>query len=210
MNTRLQVEHPVTELITGIDIVKKQIKIVAGHLLDIKQDDIRIHGHAIECRIYAEDVDNNFSPSTGKITHHRLLSGPGIRVDRGIDLMSEVPVYYDPMLSKISAWGTNREEALERIKIALGVYQISGVITNIPTFNWVLKQKTFLDGTFDINFLDNEFLPLVSNRWRDQTSDEYEEVAAVLGALLKQSEFKLTLRKNIVSPKNNWLNNTDE
>lgn len=210
MNTRLQVEHPVTELITGIDIVKQQIKIAAGQMLNINQKDIRINGHAIECRIYAEDVDNNFSPSTGKITHHRLPSGPGIRVDRGIDLMSEVPIYYDPMLSKISAWGINREEALERIKIALGVYQISGVITNIPAFNWVLKQKTFLDGTFDINFLDNEFLPLVPNRWRDQTSDEYEEVAAVLGALLKQSELNFTLSKNSVSPKNNWLNNTDE
>ena len=210
MNTRLQVEHPVTELITGIDLVKQQIKIAAGQKLDIKQDDLKIHGHAVECRIYAEDVDNNFAPSTGKITHHRLPSGPGIRVDRGIDLLSDVPIYYDPMLAKVSAWGSNREEALERMKIALGVYQISGVITNIPAFNWVLKQKAFLDGSFDINFLDNEFLPLVPNKWRDQTSEEYEEAAVVLAALLKQSEMNLAIGKIKISQKNNWRNQTNE
>jgi len=114
------------------------------------------------------------------------------------------------MLAKVIAWGIDRNEALERIKIALGVYQISGGITNIPAFKWVLKQKQFLDGTFDINFIDNEFLPLVPNKWRDQTSDEYEEVAAVLGALLKQSELNLTISKNKVSSHNYWNSKTDE
>ena len=204
MNTRLQVEHPVTEMITGVDLVKQQIKIANGEKITLKQDDLKIHGHAIECRIYAEDVDNNFAPSTGKIVHHRLTSGPGIRIDRGIDVLSEVPIYYDPMLSKVIAWGIDREEALARMKRALGEYQISGVITNIPVFNWVLKQKTFLDGTFDINFLDNEFMPLVPDKWKDESSNDYEEIAAILGALLKQKEFQSTLSNNNISENNSW------
>ncbi|MFA7227965.1 MAG: acetyl-CoA carboxylase biotin carboxylase subunit, partial [Melioribacteraceae bacterium] len=170
----------------------------------IKQSDLRIHGHAVECRIYAEDVDNNFSPSTGKIIHHRLTSGPGIRIDRGIDVQSEVPVFYDPMLSKVIAWGIDREEALARMKRALGEYQISGVITNIPVFNWILKQKTFLDGSFDINFLDNEFLPLVPGKWKDDASRDYEEIAAIFGALIKSNEMKMKLSSNSIDAGNCW------
>lgn len=204
MNTRLQVEHPVTEMITGIDLVKQQIKIAGGEKITLKQEDLKIHGHAIECRIYAEDVDNNFAPSTGKIIHHRLTSGTGIRIDWGIDVLSEVPIYYDPMLSKVIAWGIDREEALARMKRALGEYQISGVITNIPVFNWVLRQKTFLDGTFDINFLDNEFMPLVPDKWKDESSKDYEEIAAILGVLLKQKEFQNTLSNNNISDNNSW------
>ncbi|MBA4405808.1 pyruvate carboxylase subunit A [bacterium] len=204
MNTRLQVEHPVTEMITGIDLVKQQIKIAAGERLTIKQEDLKIHGHAVECRIYAEDVDNNFAPSIGKIIHHRLTSGPGIRIDRGIDVLSDVPIYYDPMLSKVIAWGIDREEALARMKRALGEYQISGVITNIPVFNWILKQKTFLQGSFDINFLDNEFLPLVPGKWKDDSSSGYEEIAAVLGAILKQKELEISLSNNNITDSNTW------
>lgn len=204
MNTRLQVEHPVTEMITGIDIVKQQIKIASGEKLTLKQEDIRIHGHAVECRIYAEDVDNNFAPSTGKIVHHRLTSGPGIRIDRGIDVMSEVPIYYDPMLSKVIAWGINRDEAIVRMQRALGEYQISGVITNIPVFRWILKQKVFLEGTFDINFLDNDFMPLVPDKWKDTSSEEYEEAVAVLSALLKSKDQELSLSKNQIDISNLW------
>lgn len=204
MNTRLQVEHPVTEMITGIDIVKQQIKIAAGERLALKQEELKIHGHAIECRIYAEDVDNNFAPSTGKIIHHRLTSGPGIRIDRGIDVMSEVPIYYDPMLAKVIAWGIDRQEAVVRMKRALSEYQISGVVTNIPAFNWILNQKTFLDGTFDINFLDNEFIPLIPDKWKDDSSKEYEEIAAVFGALLKFQEQQSTLSSNKIAGSNSW------
>jgi acetyl-CoA carboxylase biotin carboxylase subunit len=204
MNTRLQVEHPVTEMITGIDLVKQQISIASGEKLSIKQEDLKIHGHAVECRIYAEDVDNNFAPSIGKIIHHRLTSGPGIRIDRGIDVLSDVPIYYDPMLSKVIAWGIDREEALARMRRALGEYQISGVITNIPVFNWILKQKTFLEGTFDINFLDNEFLPLVPGKWKDESSNGYEEIAAILGAILKQKELQTTLANNNIADSNAW------
>lgn len=204
MNTRLQVEHPVTEMITGIDLVKQQIRIASGEKLSIKQEDLKIHGHAVECRIYAEDVDNNFAPSIGKIIHHRLTSGPGIRIDRGIDVLSDVPIYYDPILSKVIAWGIDREEALARMRRALGEYQISGVITNIPVFNWILKQKTFLNGTFDINFLDNEFLPLVPGKWKDESSNGYEEIAAILGAILKQKELQTTLANNNIADSNAW------
>ncbi len=210
MNTRLQVEHPVTEMITGVDLVKLQIRIAAGQKLDIKQSDLRINGHAIECRIYAEDVDNNFAPSTGRITHHRLTSGPGTRIDRGIDLMSEVPIYYDPLLSKVTTWGSNREEAIARMKRALIEYQISGVITNIPAFNWVLKQKKFLDGSFDINFLDNEFLPLVPGKWKEDSANEIEEIAAIMGALLKQKNISITTSKNKIPETNQWLNQNHE
>lgn len=205
MNTRLQVEHPVTEMITGIDLVKEQIRIAAGLELALKQDQLKINGHAIECRIYAEDVDNNFAPSTGKILHHRLTSGPGTRIDRGIDLMSEVPIYYDPLLSKVTTWGRNREEAIARMTRALKEYQITGVITNIPAFNWVLKQKTFLNGTFDINFIDNEFMPLVPDKWKDETSKDLEEIAALLGALLKNKDISGRPVKNDLSDSNQWI-----
>lgn len=206
MNTRLQVEHPVTELISGVDLVKEQISIALGNKISFEQNDVRINGHAIECRVYAEDVDNNFAPSTGKITHHRLPSGPGIRVDRGIDLQSEVPIFYDPMLAKVTAWGKDRDEAIGRIKIALGVYQIAGVITNIPAFNWMLSQKTFLDGSFDINFLEKEFLPLVPDKWRADSPGEYEAVAAVLGALLKEEESLLKPAKLCRNNSDGWRN----
>lgn len=205
MNTRLQVEHPVTEMITGVDLVKQQIKIAAGYKLEFSQSDLVINGHAIECRIYAEDVDNNFAPSTGKITHHRLTSGPGTRIDRGIDLMSEVPIYYDPLLSKVTTWGKNREEAIARMKRALVEYQISGVITNIPAFNWVLKQKSFLDGSFDINFLDNEFLPLVPDKWKENSTKEIEEIAAIIGAMLKHLNHSSSIKKNKTKDSNKWF-----
>lgn len=204
MNTRLQVEHPVTEMISGIDLVKLQIKVAAGHKLEIEQNDLKINGHAIECRIYAEDVDNNFAPSTGKIIHHRLTSGPGTRIDRGIDLLSDVSIYYDPLLAKVTTWGRTREEAISRMNRALKEYQISGVITNIPAFNWVLKQKTFLDGTFDINFIENEFMPLVPDKWKEESSGEFEEVAAIMAALLKNKCNSVTTSKNELPSSNKW------
>jgi acetyl-CoA carboxylase biotin carboxylase subunit len=210
MNTRLQVEHPVTEMITGVDLVKEQIKIAQGEQLSIKQNELRINGHAIECRIYAEDPENNFSPSTGKILHHRLTSGPGIRIERGVDIQSEVPIYYDPLLSKVVAWGRDREEAIIRMKRALTEYQVSGVITNIPVFNWILKQEEFLDGSFDINFLDQKFIPLLPDKWKDESSIEYEEIAAVFASLLKSSENSMKVSTSEKSNTNNWTSQNYE
>ncbi|MCB9206920.1 MAG: acetyl-CoA carboxylase biotin carboxylase subunit [Ignavibacteriales bacterium] len=204
MNTRLQVEHPVTEMITGVDLVKEQIKIASGEKLTIQQKDLKINGHAIECRIYAEDVDNNFAPSIGKIFHHRLPSGPGIRVDRGIDVLSEVTVYYDPMLSKLVTWGNNRNEAIVRMKRALAEYQIAGVKTNINSFYWILDHDKFIDSSFDINFLANYFLPLVPDKWRDNVGSEYKDVVAILGAFLKERESSLKSSRICISKDNHW------
>lgn len=203
MNTRLQVEHPVTEMITGIDIVKEQIRIAEGKQLSFSQDEIKIFGHAIECRIYAEDIDNNFAPSTGKINLHRLTSGPGIRIDRGIDVMSDVPIYYDPMLSKVIALGKNREEAIVRMKRALSEYQICGVTTNISLFKWILNQNEFEDGTFDINFLENKFLPLVPNKWRNGDSEELINVVAAIAAIMKNESQDFLSSKNSLG-KSSW------
>lgn len=210
MNTRLQVEHPVTELITGFDIVKEQIRIAYGEKLSVTQKDIILRGHAVECRIYAEDVDNNFAPSTGKILHHRLPSGPGIRVDRGIDLLTEVPVYYDPMLSKVTAYGKDRTEAIARIKIALGAYQIAGVISNISFLDWIIDHPKFVDGSFDINFIDSEFMPLIPNKWREKYNEVYEDAAAILAALLKHDSSKLNTGKIKSNHTNQWINQIHE
>jgi acetyl-CoA carboxylase biotin carboxylase subunit len=204
MNTRLQVEHPVTEMITGLDIVKLQIKIANGEKLSLDQKIIKINGHAVECRIYAEDIENNFAPSIGKILHHRLASGPGIRIDNGIETNSDVSVYYDPILSKVITWGSNREEAIARMKRALGEYQISGVITNIPLFNWIFQQTKFLDGTFDINFLDNYFIPLLPDKWKTTNNDEYLEIAALMSAFIKAKENLSKTSMNAVSSNNFW------
>jgi acetyl/propionyl-CoA carboxylase alpha subunit len=206
MNTRLQVEHPVTESITGIDIVKEQIRIAYGEKLSVSQKDLSIIGHAIECRIYAEDVDGNFAPSIGKIFHHRLPSGPGVRVDRGIDILSDVSVYYDPMLSKLITWGQNRGEALERMLRALGEYQIAGVKTNIYSYQWILNHPRFLDLSFDINFLEDDFLPLFPGKWKEEIPNKYSEIAAILAALLKHKDSKIKPQKITHSITNQWEN----
>ncbi|MCP5064662.1 MAG: acetyl-CoA carboxylase biotin carboxylase subunit [Ignavibacteriae bacterium] len=204
MNTRLQVEHPVTEYITGVDLVKEQIKIAYGEELSIQQKDLTISGHAVECRIYAEDADLNFAPSTGKIYHHRLPSGPGVRVDRGIDVLSEVSVYYDPMLSKLITWGKDREEALGRMFRALSEYQIAGVKTNIHSFQWILNHPRFLDLSFDINFLEEDFLPLLPGKWKEELPEKYCEVAAILASLLKDKDSKIKPQKITHSITNKW------
>ncbi|HSD63391.1 MAG TPA: acetyl-CoA carboxylase biotin carboxylase subunit, partial [Ignavibacteriaceae bacterium] len=131
MNTRLQVEHPVTELITGIDLVKEQIFIADGKELSFKQDELEIRGHAVESRIYAEDPNNNFLPSTGKLYEFSLPAGPGVRVDEGFGRGSEISIYYDPLIAKLICWAGDRNSAIERMKRALSEYKIFGVITNI-------------------------------------------------------------------------------
>ncbi len=204
MNTRLQVEHPVTEMITGVDLVKEQIKIAFGEKLSLEQKDIILNGHAMECRIYAEDTDNNFAPSTGTIKHHRLPSGPGIRVDRGIDLKSEVSVYYDPLLSKVIAHGKDRDESISRLMRALGEYQIVGVITNIPLCRWILERKNFASGNFDINFIENELIPLLPLEWKNDINENYENVTAILGALLKSKDLELKPSSFNHSSSNKW------
>lgn len=159
MNTRLQVEHPVTELITGIDLVGLQIDVANGLKLPFSQKDISCEGHAIECRIYAEDPLNNFLPSTGTLNRHRIPSGPGIRVDSGIEEGQEVSIYYDPMISKLCAHAANREDAIQKMLRALHEYKISGVSTTIPFCISVLENANFQKGEYDTHFVLNHYQP---------------------------------------------------
>ncbi len=154
MNTRLQVEHPITEITTGIDLVKAQIKIAAGEELEIEQKDIKHFGHAIECRINAEDPLNDFAPSPGKITRYRSPGGPGIRIDSGVRMGYIISPYYDPMISKLVAWGRNRSETIARMNRALTEYIITGVTTNIPFHKAVMNDEAFQRGEFSTNFIE--------------------------------------------------------
>ena len=153
MNTRLQVEHPVTELVTGLDLVHLQIRIAAGEKLPFAQEDVRIRGHAIECRIYAEDPDNNYFPSPGTIAALTEPSGPGIRVDSGIYQGWDVPIEYDPLLAKLIGFGENREQAVGRLRRALPEYVIAGVRTNLPLFQRILSDQEFIAGKTDTGYL---------------------------------------------------------
>lgn len=153
MNTRLQVEHPVTELVTGIDLVREQIAVASGAHLSFSQDEIRWQGHAIECRVYAEDPDNNFFPSPGTISYLRVPSGPGIRDDSGVEAGSEVSIHYDPLVSKLSAWGRTRDEAIDRLRRALDEYEVGGIKTTLPFFREIVRDEEFIAGKLDTGFI---------------------------------------------------------
>jgi len=153
VNARIQVEHPVTEQVTGIDLVVEQIKIAAGHRLGYTQSDIVQRGWAIECRVYAEDPDNNFLPSAGQVVALREPSGPGIRVDSGLYLGQRVTIDYDPMLSKVIAWGRDRREAIARMLRALDEYEVAGPKTTIPFHRAVLRDPRFQAGEFDTGYV---------------------------------------------------------
>jgi len=154
MNTRLQVEHPVTEMVTALDLVKLQIQVASGQALPFAQKDIALRGHAIECRIYAEDPDNNFFPSPGKIAERRVPSGPGIRVDDGVYAGWTVPSDYDPMLGKVIAWGADRVEAIARMRRALDEHYTAGIQTNVKLFRRILADDEFLRGDIHTHWLD--------------------------------------------------------
>jgi acetyl-CoA carboxylase biotin carboxylase subunit len=157
MNTRVQVEHPVTELVTGIDIVQEQLRIARGRRLRIRQEDVRLKGWAIECRINAEDPYNNYLPSTGTITASHLPTGPGVRVDTGVYVGNEISPYYDSMISKLICYGETRGEAVLRMRRALDEYRILGVKTNIPFHQHMMDSHRFLSGQFDTNFVEERF-----------------------------------------------------
>ena len=154
MNTRLQVEHPVTELVTGLDLVRLQLEIAAGRRLPFKQEDVVLRGAAIECRIYAEDPANNFFPSPGRITQLAEPSGPGVRLDSGIYPGWVVPLEYDPMLAKLITWCDTRDRAIDRMLRALGEYYVGGIRSNIPLFQWVLNEPAFRAGELHTGYLD--------------------------------------------------------
>jgi acetyl-CoA carboxylase biotin carboxylase subunit len=175
MNTRLQVEHPVTELITGLDLVCLQIRIAAGEKLPFKQKDLSIRGHAIECRIYAEDPDNNYFPSPGRITLLQEPSGPGIRIDSGMYEGWRVPIDYDPLLAKLIGYGADREQAIARLMRALNECFVGGIKTNIPLFRRILRDAEFRSAKLDTGFLDR-----MLKRSKDKPVDSRAaEVAAI-------------------------------
>src|SRR5438874_12501280 len=153
MNTRLQVDQQVTELVTGIVLVREQIKVAAGAPLSFSQGDVRWHGHAIECRIYAEDPENNFFPSPGRITFLRVPGGPGIRDDSGVVEGAEVSIYYDPMISKLAAWGRTRVEAIDKMRRALDEYAIGGIKTTLPFFREIVRDEEFIAARLDTGFI---------------------------------------------------------
>jgi len=177
MNTRLQVEHPVTELVTGLDLVEWQLRIAAGERLTISQEDVSWSGSAIECRIYAEDPEQNFMPSPGLITHLHEPSGPGLRLDSGISAGYTVPIDYDPMLAKLAVWGPTRDRALGRIDRALSEYSVGGIRTNIAFFREVLSDPEFRAGEFSTSFIESFF-----HRRRPPAADIEAEAAAALAA----------------------------
>jgi acetyl-CoA carboxylase biotin carboxylase subunit len=181
MNTRLQVEHPITEMVTGIDLVQAQIRIAGGEPIGFTQDEIQQKGHAIECRIYAEDPDNNWAPSPGKIRGYREPGGPWVRVDAGVYAGAEVSLFYDPMVAKLIVWGVTRDEAIRRARRALVEYRVRGIATNTAFFRKLLSDSDFLSGEYDTGFLSAE-------RMAAWPHDEHQEEVAVIAAAIAAFE----------------------
>jgi acetyl-CoA carboxylase biotin carboxylase subunit len=183
MNTRLQVEHPITEMVTGLDLVRWQIRIARGERLDVDPERLLApHGHAIECRIYAEDPDNHFLPSPGRISQLRAPAGPGIRDDSGASAGLDVPIFYDPMISKLVAWAEDRPAAIARMRRALAEYLVTGIKTTLPFFTWLLAEPAFVEGRFHTTYLD-EVLTSRNGRPFVEPSADVEELAAMAAAL---------------------------
>ena len=194
MNTRLQVEHPVTEAITGIDLVKEQIKIAQGMPLSVKQEDMKINGHAMEIRVYAEDPANNFLPDIGTLTTYVRPQGPGVRVDDGFEEGMQIPIFYDPMIAKLITWGINREEAIIRMRRAIDEYIITGCATTLPFCRFVMDHPAFTSGNFDTNFVRDHFKPGEMNQKQEEGN---RELAAMLALVLQTGNKSV---KSDVSP----------
>ncbi len=182
MNTRLQVEHPVTEMITGIDLVKEQIRVARGEKLGYAQEDLRIYGHSLEVRVYAEDPCNNFLPDIGRLATYRRPQGLGVRVDDGFEEGMDIPIYYDPMISKLVSFGKDRSEAISRMIRAIDDYRITGPETTLPFCRFVLCHEAFVSGNFDTHFIKHHFKP----EMLDTEREDEAEIAAILGAKLLQ------------------------
>src|SRR5882724_1417700 len=188
MNTRLQVEHPVTEIVTGLDLVHLQLRIASGEKLPFTQEDVQLRGHAIECRIYAEDPDNNFFPSPGKITKLVRPSGPGVREDSGVYEGWTVPLDYDPMLSKLIAYAPDRLTAIARMRRALNEYFVGGIKTNLPLFRRILEHPDFISGRIDTGFLDRLLATAASPASHTEKLAEIAAVSAALFAAMAQPQ----------------------
>lgn len=197
MNTRLQVEHCVTEMITGIDLVKEQINVARGEKLSFTQEDLKINGHAIELRVCTEDPLNNFLPETGSLELYMPPKGPGIRVDDGYEQGQAIPIFYDPMIAKLVAHAATREEAIHRLCRAIDEYQIKGVKTTLQFGKWAVQQPAFKEGKFDTKFIERFFKP----EYLQQGNEEQEAVAALLSSIIWEQE--KGKRKTAISSSNN-------
>jgi len=202
MNTRLQVEHPITEMVTGVDIVAEQIRIARGRQLSYTQEQIKFNGHAIECRINAEDPFNGFMPSTGRITHSLLPTGPGVRVDTGVYPGFEITPFYDPMIAKLIVWGETRAQAILRMRRALEEYRIVGVRTNIPFHQTLMDSHRFMGGQFDTRFVEERFSMDDAVEARAANA----EIAAILATLVahQQTERNANIVRRNERDTSNW------
>ncbi|SIQ10319.1 acetyl-CoA carboxylase biotin carboxylase subunit [Maribacter ulvicola] len=198
MNTRLQVEHPVTELISGIDLVEQQIKVARGEKLAFTQSDLNIKGHALEVRVYAEDPLANFMPSIGTLSTYKIPVGEGIRVDDGFEEGMEVPIYYDPMISKLITYGKNREEAIQLMIKAIDNYKVEGVATTLPFGKFVCEHEAFTSGNFDTHFVKNYYSP---EHLEKQYAEERRIAALVALKLYLENDKTLKIPTKISS---NW------
>lgn len=202
MNTRLQVEHPVTEMITGLDLVKEQIKVAQGEALAFTQEQVEMKGHAIELRVYAEDPTNNFLPDIGTLQTYITPKGNGVRVDDGFEQGMEIPIYYDPMIAKLVTYGANREEAMARMIRAIEEYEITGIQTTLAFGKFVMQHEAFRSGRFDTHFVNKYFTAA-------QLKGEAEEEALIavltaLGSLQQQSQQTTQV---VMNEENSWLRN---
>ncbi len=203
MNTRLQVEHPVTEMITGIDLVKEQLKIADGQALSFSQEDLKINGHAIELRVYAEDPCNNFLPDIGTLSTYKIPQGLGVRVDDGFEQGMEIPIYYDPMIAKLVTHGKDREEAMQRMIRAIDEYQITGIETTLPFGKFVMQHEAFRSGNFDTHFVGKYFTP---DKLQLFNEEEAMSAAYVMARIMEEakSNTRIIVSENTTS---NWKKN---
>lgn len=204
MNTRLQVEHPVSEMITGIDLVKEQINVARGEKLSFTQDDLSINGHSLEVRVYAENPRNNFLPDIGKLETYRRPQGNGVRVDDGLEEGMDIPIYYDPMIAKLVTHGKDREEAIQRMTKAIDEYVITGVETTLAFCKYTINHEKFKDSTFDTNFVKNYFSdPSVL----DNFDPEEEKVAAMFATILFENQNEVKQTTNSDTSNSSWKSN---
>jgi propionyl-CoA carboxylase alpha chain len=207
MNTRLQVEHPVTEMITGVDLVKEQINVAEGNSLPFSQDDLKINGHSLEVRVYAEDPTNNFLPDIGKLQTYKRPQGPGIRVDDGFEQGMDIPIYYDPMIAKLITHGKDREEARLRMLRAIEEYKITGIETTLPFCSFVLKHDAFVSGKFNTKFVEEHFSP---EKLELKAEPEEEKLAAALAVHFLKNQKSASPAcgpaSNQSSPTSGWRN----
>jgi propionyl-CoA carboxylase alpha chain len=200
MNTRLQVEHPVTECITGLDLVRLQLEVAMGKPLTIRQEDLKINGHAIECRICAEDSESDFLPSTGHLSAYQIPSGPGVRVDDGVQQGQDVSVYYDPLLAKLVVWAATREQAMDRMHRALSEYIVRGVDTTIPFCSFVMKHEAFRSARFDTSFVKQYW----THRAPDMSPDATVYLAAALALHESRNDTPSSTAPTSAQPDSGW------